>query len=306
MDEASWLEISFRVSPEQAEAVAEVLGRFTQEGVVIEQMAEDNSPSPELVFSTSVKVFGYFFVDASLEERKMRLEECIWHLSQIQPLPEPTYQLIHDQDWMTAWKQHYRPLKVGKKLAILPAWAENAFPSRIPIRINPGMAFGTGTHPTTQLCLLMMEEKIQKGQIVFDIGCGSGILSAAAIKLGADQVYGVDISAAAIASSAENAEINQVRDQIELRQGSVAEILSGCFGVIQAPLVIANILSSVILSLFDDGLANLIESEGTLILSGILSPQITEIISKAEAFDLQFVEKFEIEDWAALGFQNNN
>ncbi|MDO9546386.1 MAG: 50S ribosomal protein L11 methyltransferase [Pelolinea sp.] len=306
MDKANWLEISFQVTPEQAEAVAEVLGRFTKEGVVIEQMAEENSSSPDLVFSSSVKVFGYFFVDASLEKQKMRLEESIWHLSQIQPIPEPTYHLIQDQDWMAAWKQHYRPFKVGKKLAILPAWAENAFPSRIPIRINPGMAFGTGTHPTTQLCLLMMEEIIQAGQNVFDVGCGSGILSAAAIKLGAGRVYGVDISAAAIASSAENAELNQVHDQIELHQGSVTEILSGCFGVIQAPLVIANILSSVILNLFNDGLANLVESGGTLILSGILTPQIHEIIANAKLFNLQLIEKLEIEDWAALGFKKND
>ena len=184
MDKASWLEISLQVSPEQAEAVAEVLGRFTQEGVVIEQMAEENNLSSTLILQNSVKVFGYLFADETVEKQKLRLEESFWHLSQIQQLPAPTYRMIYDKNWMTAWKKQYRPLKVGKKLAILPAWAENAFPTRIPIRINPGMAFGTGTHPTTQLSLEMMENKVQPGQNIFDIGCGSGILSAAAIKLG--------------------------------------------------------------------------------------------------------------------------
>ena len=303
MDKASWIEISLQVSSEQAEAVAEILGRFTQEGVVIEQMAEENNLSPTLILQKSVKVFGYLFADETVEKQKLRLEESLWHLSQIQQLPAPTYRKIHDQNWMTAWKKQYHPLKVGKKLAILPAWAENAFSTRIPIRINPGMAFGTGTHPTTQLSLEMMENKVQPGQDIFDIGCGSGILSAAAIKLGAGRVYGVDISAEAIASSAENAELNQVREKIELYQGSVSEIIGGCFRILQAPLVIANILTPIILRLFDDGLADLVESGGFLILSGILSPQTSEVFSKAESFGLQLVEQIEIDDWVTLGLR---
>jgi len=300
---ASWIEISLQVSPEQAEAVAEVLGRFTQEGVVIEQMAEENNLSSTLILQNSVKVFGYLFADETVEKQKLRLEESFWHLSQIQQLPAPTYRMIYDQNWMTAWKKQYRPLKVGKKLAILPAWADNAFPTRIPIRINPGMAFGTGTHPTTQLSLEMMENKVQPGQNIFDIGCGSGILSAAAIKLGAGRVYGVDISAAAIASSAENADLNQVREKIELYQGSVSEIIGGCFRILQAHLVIANILTPIILRLFDDGLADLVEPGGFLILSGILSPQASEVSSKAESFGLQLVEQIEIDDWVTLGLR---
>jgi len=303
VDKASWLEISLQVSPEQAEAVAEVLGRFTPEGVIIEQIAKENNLSPKTILQNSVKVFGYLFADETVEKQKTQLEECLWHLSQIQQLPAPTYRIIHDQNWMTAWKKQYRPLKVGKKLAILPAWAENAFPDRIPILINPGIAFGSGSHPTTQLSLEMMENKVQPGQFIFDIGCGSGILSAAAIKLGAGRVYGVDISAAAIASSAENAELNQVPEKVEFHQGSVSDIIEGCFSILQAPLVIANILAFVILRLFDDGLADLVKPGGFLILSGILTPQISEVSSKAEALGLQLVEQIEIDDWAALGLQ---
>ena len=302
-DKASWLEVSLQVSLEQAEAVAEVLGRFTQKGVVIEQCMEEDNLSPIPIWQNSVKVFCYLFADEEVEEHKIRLEESLWHLSQIQPLPAPTYRLIHDQDWMSSWKKQYRPLKVGKKLAILPAWAENTFPDRIPIHINPGMAFGTGTHPTTQLCLEMLESKVQPGQNIFDIGCGSGILSVAAIKLGADCVYGVDISAAAIASSAENAVLNLVNEKIELYKGSASEIIGGCFDILQAPLVIANIIASVILRLIHDGLAELVESGGFLILSGILTSQISEVSSKAEEFGLQLVEQLEIDDWVALGLR---
>ncbi|MCD6577387.1 MAG: 50S ribosomal protein L11 methyltransferase [Anaerolineaceae bacterium] len=303
MDEASWLEVSIQVSQEQVEAIAEVLGRFAKEGVVIEQIRGENTPSSTSISHLSVKVFGYLYADETVEERKKKLEECLWHLSQIQPLPAPTYRLIHNQDWMASWKKHYRPLKVGEKLAILPAWAENIFPARIPIRINPGMVFGSGTHPTTQLCLEMMENRVQPGQNIFDIGCGSGILSAAAVKLGGGRVYGVDISAAAIASSTENAEINQVLEKVDFYQGSVTEIMRGCFSILQAPLVIANILAPVILRLFDDGLARLVEPGGFLILSGILAPQISKVSSKAKTFGLELIEQLEIDDWAALGFQ---
>ena len=297
---ASWLEVSLSVFSEQADAVAEVMGRFTQDGVVIEQVIEDNILSPSRSLANPIKVFGYLFMDATIEEQKKRLEESLWHLSQIQPLPVPAYKLIYDQDWMVSWKKQYQPIKVGKKLAILPSWADNIFPGRTPIRINPGMAFGTGTHPTTQLCLALMERMVKPGNNIFDIGCGSGILSIAAVKLGAERAYGVDISSSAIASSSENAELNQVQEKVEFFQGSALEIINGCFCILQAHLVIANILTPVILSLFDDGLSNLVEAGKFLILSGILTEQIAEVSSKAETFGMQSIEKLIIDDWAAL------
>ena len=290
---ASWLEVSLSVFPEQVDAVAEVMGRFTQDGVVIEQVIEDNILSPSRSLANPIKVFGFLFMDATTEEQKMRLEESLWHLSQIQPLPVPAYKLIYDQDWMVPWKKQYQPIKVGKKLAILPSWADNVFPDRTPIHINPGMAFGTGTHPTTQLCLALMERMVKPGNNIFDIGCGSGILSIAAVKLGAERAYGVDISSSAIASSSENAELIQVQEKVEFFQGSAPEI-------IKAHLVIANILTPVILSLFDDGLSNLVEAGRFLILSGILTEQIAEVSSKAETFGMQSIEKLIIDDWAAL------
>ena len=300
MDKANWLEISIQVSPEQAEAVAEVLGRYTQEGVVIEQIIEEGNLLSAEKVENSAKVFCYLYADETVEDKKKRLEESLFYLSKIQPLPAPEYKLIHDEDWMSTWKKQYSPLRVGEKLAILPAWAENTFPDRIPIRINPGMAFGTGTHPTTQLCLEMVERKEPVSQFIFDIGCGSGILSFAAVKLGAAHAYGVDTNPAAVASSIENAGLNQVVDKVEFQQGSVNEILSGCFGILTAKLVIANILASVILPLFDDGLADLIASNGFLILSGILSHQVPEVIAKAESFGFKLLEKLEKNDWAAL------
>ena len=232
MDEqANWVEVSLDVTPEQAEAVAEVIGRFTREGVVIEQAAKPDEPGEkQQLLENRVRVYGYFFADNSVDVRKQRLEEALWHLGQIQKLPAAQYRLIKDENWMAAWKDQYKPLQIGKQLMIIPAWLENKFPGKLPILINPGMAFGTGTHPTTQLCLEMIEDFIQPGQTMFDIGCGSGILSIAAIRLGAERIIAVDIDPASVASTQENCALNKIESQVEIAQGSADLIMSGHFG----------------------------------------------------------------------------
>jgi len=297
--DASWLEVSIQVTKEQAEAVAEILGRFTPEGVVVERLAKD-SISEEQSFESTVRVFGYLFADANLEDKKKRFEEALFYLSRIQSLPRPQYKRIHDKNWMSAWKDQYKPLKIGNRLAILPAWAKNPYSERIPIRINPGMAFGTGTHPTTQLCLELMETRVLPGLDVIDVGCGSGILSIAAVLLGANHAYGADVSPAAVKSSLENAAINKTESSLTFIQGSVDEITLGAFDIIEAPLVIVNILATIIMRLFDENLASLAAPGGVLILSGILEPQSEQVLQKAQQFGLRLLEKREIEDWVAL------
>lgn len=299
MDKANWIEVSLCVTPEQAEAVAEVLGRFTREGVVIEQTALQDTRQVNQ-FESQVRVYGYFFADHNMEERKQKIEEALWHLGQIQPLPDAQYREIMDENWMNAWKDQYKPLRVGEKLMIIPSWVKKEFPGRLPIRINPGMAFGTGTHPTTQLCLEALEEYLQSTQTVFDIGCGSGILTIAALRLGADKVIAVDIEPASVQSTRENCTLNQVEGQVEIGQGSVELIRSGKFGLLKAPLVVANILASVITNLIENGLTDLVEEGGLLILSGILDHQADAIIHRAEECGLSLVEKRGMEDWVAL------
>lgn len=300
MGKTNWVEVSLVVTPEQAEAIAEVIGRFTREGVVIEQAANSDELGEENSLENQVRVYGYFFADNNLESRKQKLEEALWYLGQIQKLPKAQYRLIKDENWMAAWKDQYQPLKIGKRLMIIPAWVKNNFPERLPILINPGMAFGTGTHPTTQLCLEMIEAYIQPGQTMFDVGCGSGILSIAALRLGAERVIAVDIDPASVESSSENCTLNKMEKQVEIAQGSADLILSGHFGLLHAPLVVANILASVILNLLDDGLSALVEPQGLLILSGILDHQAEEIINKAKEQGLSLLEKRGMEDWVTL------
>jgi ribosomal protein L11 methyltransferase len=300
VDKAAWIEVALTVTPEQAEAVAEVLGRFTREGVVIEQLADQTTRQEKTILNPEVRVYGYFFNDETVENRKKQVEEALWYLGRIQPLPLVQFREIHDQDWMEAWKVHYEPITIGKRLVILPAWIEKEYPGRLPIRINPGMAFGTGTHPTTQLCLEFLEELVRPEMTVFDIGCGSGILSAGAVILGAARVVAVDIDPASVRSTTENCALNLVSEKVSIERGSAELIRCGHFDVLQAPLVVANILASVILVLLEDNLADLVEAGGHLVLSGILAHQAQEVIQAANEQGLKLNEIKQIEDWNAI------
>jgi ribosomal protein L11 methyltransferase len=162
------------------------------------------------------------------------------------------------------------------------------------------MAFGTGTHPSTQLCLELVEEYTQPYEPVIDIGCGSGILSIAAVKLGASRAVSVDIDAAAIKATHENGQANGVEDKIETGQGSITEIATGNFSVRQAPLVLANILAPVLIRLFDGGMADLVAPGGVIILAGILAEQGESVRKSAEEHRLTFVEQRYSGDWVAL------
>lgn len=303
MAEARWLEVSLTGDGEMAEAVAEVLGRFVSGGVVVESGVTYNDEEDEGTPFGPVRIYGYLEVNEQLEENRQRLSESLWHLGQIKPLPEPVFKEIEDEDWMAAWKEHYRPIPIGKRLLILPAWMEQTDKDRIAVKIDPSMAFGTGTHPTTQLCLEMVETYTRPDQVVMDVGCGSGILSIAAVKMGAKKVIAVDIDSASIRSTKENAVANSVLDSIETGLGSVTEIQQGNFTQQRAPLVLANILAPVIIRLFDSGLANLMTPDGKLILSGILIEQAPNVVTAAENKGLQLIERRQIGDWVALALE---
>jgi ribosomal protein L11 methyltransferase len=310
----NWLEVSLLVDGELAEAVADVLARFAPNGVVTEstgiQFPNDES---EGLAVGPISVRAYLELNDQIEETRQKLEEALFYLGMIQPLPALAYKQIADQNWMEAWKQSYKPIPIGKRLMVVPAWMESPEPARIPIRIDPGMAFGTGTHPTTQLCLELLEKVIMDhGEwrmenainhdpfSMIDVGCGSGILAIAALKLGAASALGVDIDIESVRNARENADKNGVGEEFALGQGSVTEVRAGQFGVARAPLVVANILAPVIIRLFEAGLAELVEPGGTLILSGILAEQAESVVLAAQAHGLARSETRQMGDWVAL------
>ena len=307
MTSAKWLEVSMVVDGELAEAVAEVMARFAPNGVVIEStqirvdMDSEQVGHPE----GPLRVLAYLPADENLETTRRKLEEGLWYLGRIRPLASPKFRPVHERNWAEAWKKHYRPIPVGKKLIIIPAWMDSPDEKRIPIRIDPGMAFGTGTHPTTRLCLELEEKVIggwanDTGMQVIDVGCGSGILSVAALKLGSSGALGVDVDPDAIQAAQKNARINDVGDRLELGAGSLSQILAGNFSIRRAPLVLANILAPVIIRLLDEGLAGLLTPDGDLLLSGILEEQAGDVENAARKVGLVIRERLKIEDWVAL------
>ena len=300
-----WVEVKIQSNGELAEALAEVLGRFVSGGVVVENVTIFNPHSHEHESTGQVRVFGYLSVDENLAAKQHKIEEALWHLSQITPIPKPQYTGIKDQNWMSAWKEHFSPIPIGEKILVLPAWQEpkSGEPRHI-IRINPAMAFGTGTHPTTQLCMRLLENHIQPGTDIIDVGCGSGILSIAALKLGAKHVLAVDVDKEAIKSTLENAELNQISPSaLETGQGSVTEILAGRYALQKAPLVLVNILASIILNLFEYDLEKIVENNGLLLLSGILDHQEQAVINAANQAGFSQVEKLTDSDWVSFALK---
>jgi ribosomal protein L11 methyltransferase len=306
---SDWMAVSMTVNGELAEAVSEVFARFAPDGVVNEQAVDYTDEEDEGTPVGPITVRAYLPADERLPETRLKLEEALFFLGMIQPLPEPEYTPIADQNWMEKWKSRYQPISIGKYLEIMPSWTEPQIdPLRIPLKIEPGMAFGTGSHPSTQLVVELLEEtlrdfrarKVHDSLEVIDIGCGSGILSIAALKLGAPRALGVDVDDTAVVESRKNARLNDVEDRLLLAVGSVKDVREGKFAYSSAPLVMANILSIVIIRLFDEGLGDLVTPDGVLILSGILVEQADRVVEAAEKHGFNLMEKRVMNDWVAL------
>lgn len=296
-----WLETSIVCSGELAEAVAEVFSRFSPEGVVINSVTHYDALGHEEIPTGDMQVVAYFPQDENTESIRRQLEEAIWHLSQIAPLDPIAYKLVRDQNWMEAWKANYQPLKIGRNLIVLPAWVDPSLAEgRIPIIISPDMAFGTGTHPSTQLCMLALEKYGVKQMDVIDIGTGSGILSIEAAKLGANRILGVDNDPDAIPSAINNAMLNGVADKILFEVGTHTDVLNRTDGLSQSPRVIANILSPILANMLSTGLVDLLSPSGLLFLGGVLEHQAQGLADLARTLGLSLRETLQQEDWVVL------
>lgn len=311
MNREVWLEASLEADGEMVEAISEVMARYVSGGVVIESTQIIDEKEGEGKATGLLRISGYLPVDNQLEDKKQKLLESLWHLGQISPLPEVKFRPIAELDWSEVWKQHFQPVRIGENLVIIPTWLEENHDQRIAIKIDPGMAFGTGTHPTTQLCLEIIAGILEPLDVesrnsisVIDIGCGSGILGIAARKLGAGRSLGVDLDVEAVKAAHRNAEINGVKDNLELGIGSLAEIKKGNFSLSAGQVVIANILAPVVIRLLNEGVGELLAPGGKLVLSGILVEQVLDIEQAFQSTGLKFVEKRQMGDWVALVAEN--
>jgi ribosomal protein L11 methyltransferase len=297
---SDWIEVSITVDGEGAEAAADVLGRYTSGGVAVERSFAGDGAWPEEVSTATgpVLVRAYFPDDSSAAETRRKIEEGLYYLSRIYPIPEPAFTSIKEDDWAEAWKRGFNPIRVGKHLVIKPPWADiETAPEDLIIEIDPGMAFGTGTHPSTQMCLMACEWFCRPGTCMVDIGTGSGILSIAAAKMGCYKVLARDIDELAVRNAQENVERNGVAHKVIVQQGSLDGLVTTAR---HFDIGMANITSGVILELARNGLQHAIFPGGKFIFAGILQEQVDGVIEALAAADLEVMGRREMGDWVML------
>ncbi len=297
-----WLELSLEADAELAEAISEAIFPYVEGGVALEQ-THRQQPGGEIAdrwederAEGPIIVRAYLPDDETLAERKRKVEEALAYLNMVRPTPQPDYRIVAQSDWADAWKASFKPLRIGRRIMIRPTWMNdapsgNAADRDLVIALDPGMAFGTGLHPTTQLCAAAMEEYVQPGMRVLDVGSGSGILSILAAKLGAHEIVGVDTDDEAVRAGRENVLANGVADRVMIAHGS-HEVAHGVYD-----LVVANILAGVIIRMLAEGLAS---RAPRFIFSGILDAQASDVARAAEAAGLSIVEQRAIDDWICL------
>jgi ribosomal protein L11 methyltransferase len=304
-----WTEVTIHTSQEAVEAVSSILHEAGADGVVIEDpevlTREWNRPFGEIVqLSPSdfpeegVIVKGYILLDSPPEKLLDDLRLSMLDLKAFgldTGIATIVSGEVDEDDWSTAWKKYYKPVKVSDRITVAPSWEDyEAGPDEQIIRLDPGMAFGTGTHPTTILCIRALEKMIRGGEKVIDVGCGTGVLSIAAAKLGAKEVLAVDLDQVAVESAAFNAEINRVSDRVNVRKNDLLRQLDGTYD-----LIVANILAEVIVT-FADQVAERLKPNGIYITSGIISKKAEVVKDALEEAGLPVMETFNEDDWVAF------
>lgn len=298
----NWIEVRVVVDGEAAEAVAELLRPFAyDQSVVIEQLG-DMTRLEEDALEPQVTVKIYLPQDDQTAAVCRHIEESLYFLGRLYPIPAPTFHVLQEEDWANAWKVHYHPFRVGKRLWIQPSWqkAEGVEGTDLLLTLDPGMAFGTGLHPTTQMCLQALEELVKPGVQVLDLGTGSGILAIAAAKLGAASVLGLDIDSIAVQTAIQNVQENGVAGQVMIQTGGIENVPAHIYN-----LVVVNILAPVIIQfLRQHNLLSYLARDGFLVLSGIIDQQLAEVEAAVRENAGIIIQTLTIRDWAALIVQH--
>lgn len=297
---ADWIEIKLSVDGEAAEAVAELLQRYGHQGVSIEQegIMPDAWDEGEVPPPQRLTVRAYLPDDHRAADARQQLETALGHMNMMYPMPTPVYTVVKEADWAEAWKAHYHPVRIGRRLLIRPQWIEvTPHPDDVVLALDPGMAFGTGTHPTTQLCLEALEARVQPGISLLDLGCGSGILAIAGVKLGATHALALDNDPLAVEATLANALQNAVADRITVEEGSL-ESLRG--SARRFDMIVVNILARVIIEMCDQGLGHIVRPGGLAIFSGIIEEQAADVESALRRAGLEPFDRHQQGDWVAI------
>ena len=305
----NWMEVAVRVLPEGVEPVGSIFDDLGTGGVVIDDPALSdiyrNAPKdthvldlPAMEQNNWTVIKGYLPVDDRLENRLNRLKQALADIP-LKQRPEITVCELPETNWATAWQKYYKPVEVGNKLVVKPSWEDYlASGERIIIELDPGMAFGSGTHATTVLCMELLEEYMQAGEKVIDVGTGSGILAVTAAKLGAASVKALDNDPVAIRVAFENIELNGVSDKVEVFESNLLEMLTkGAF--VSVDLVVANILADVIIRLAED-VSRILVPSGKFIASGIIKDREKDVRVALKKVGFTILEVKRDGEWVAV------
>ncbi len=298
-----WLELTVRTHPEAVESVSELLSRYTPGGVAIEEPFEliDEGQEYRVLIGEPVQVHAYLPLDGKEEEARQRVAEGLWHLASLGAhfVGDLQTRVVNEEDWANAWKDYFHVTHIGKRLVIRPSWREYApRGDEVVLELDPGMAFGTGLHPTTRMCLEQVELRTRAGMRVIDVGTGSGILALAGAKLGAASVYCIDTSSVAVESATANATVNRLSDKITVVLGILDEAEAARMAG-QYDMALVNIIAHVIGGMAPQ-LAQVLAPGGLLIASGIIEARRSDAEPALLAAGLELIDQAMIGDWIVL------
>ncbi|CAM2077767.1 MULTISPECIES: 50S ribosomal protein L11 methyltransferase [Clostridia] len=307
--DGTWIEVRVITKSEALEPISGIFYSLDCKGVAIEDPEDilgreqgpltwDFADINVLEHKGKVAVVkAYFAEEDNIEDVLQYVNERLTELKEMGlDLGEAKveHEKMHEEDWANTWKQYYKPSKVGEKIVVKPIWEEyEAKDGELVVDLDPGMAFGTGTHETTRMCIQALERYVKEESTVFDVGCGSGILAIAAAKLGAKLAVGVDLDPVAVESSIENVGYNNLNN-IEILHGNLVEVIDG-----KADIVVANILAEIICILTDD-VKRVLKDGGIFITSGIIHDRVDMVCEKLEATGFEVIEKNRDGEWNCI------
>ena len=301
----NWIEVTCLLSNRRGlEAVTNIFNEYFSNGTIVDDPqailnhVESNDWdahefSEEILSRDVLKVSGYFEEDGDFLKRYESLRTDVdLALSRIEEKATWQQNFVENEDWSESWKEHYHILHYGERIQVVPEWLEPDVPEDIVIRIEPGMAFGTGEHETTSLCMNWLEELVSSGMTVFDVGTGSGILAIGAYALGADRVDAMDFDPVAVLATAKNAACNNASIMVYK-----SDLLKDCYG--KADLIIANIVADVIIRLLPE-LEDHLKENGKFLCSGVLIERADEVSRALIDAGFNIIEKREDGEWCAI------
>ncbi|AKS38966.1 ribosomal protein L11 methyltransferase [Anoxybacillus gonensis] len=305
-----WSEISIHTTHEAVEAISNILHEAGAGGVVIEdpfeltkerettygeiyQLNPDDYPEEGVIIKAYLPVNS--FLGETVEEIKQAINNLMLYNIDI-GRNKITISEVNEEEWATAWKKYYNPVKISERFTIVPTWEtyERVSSDELIIELDPGMAFGTGTHPTTVMCIQALEKTVKQGDMVVDVGTGSGILSIAAAMLGAKRVHALDLDPVAVESAKLNVKLNKVHDVVTVSQNNLLDRIDE-----QADVIVANILAEIILRFVDDAY-RLLRPGGVFITSGIIQTKKQEVKEGLLRAGFTIEETLTMEDWIAF------